>query len=102
MFSVLFKVLFNIIISIGNIVLTPINNIVVNNFPTVAILINRFNTFINTYIGNGLAFFGALIPPICKEILIFYLGYLVIRFIIVLNIHILMVIFRIIKNIKIW
>lgn len=102
MFNIFFKVLFKIIVSIGNIVFQPINYIVVNNFPTVAILINRFNSFINTYIGNPLAFFGALIPPICKQILLFYLAYLVIRLIIAINIHIVMTIFHIIKNIKIW
>lgn len=102
MFKILFKVLFATLKAIATIVLTPINQLVVNYFPSVAILINNFNSFLNTYVVQNLGFFGNLIPPVTKNIILFYLAYLILRFVAVLNVHLIMKVFHIIKNIKVW
>lgn len=102
MIKIIFEGLFNILSSIATIILTPLNSLIINNFPDVAILINRFNEFLNTYLVSNLGFFGSLLPPKTRALILFYLTYLTIRFVIVLNAHLLLKIFKIIKNIKVW
>ena len=51
----IFKVFFNIIVALTNVILTPINILVSNLFPDLSLVITRFNYAINNYIGNGLS-----------------------------------------------
>lgn len=102
MIKIFFDGLFNILSSIASIVLTPLNSLVIDNFPDIAILINRFNEFLNTYLVSNLGFFGSLVPPKTRTLILFYLTYLTIRFVVVLNAHLILKIFKIIKNIKVW
>lgn len=102
MIKILFDTIFAVLTSVANIILTPLNTLIINNFPQTAILINRFNEFMTTYIGSNLGFFGSLLPPKTKAVILFYLSYLIIRYIVVLNAHLILKVFRIIKNIKVW
>lgn len=49
-----------------NIVLTPINALISNLFPSMANAIATFNTFVNTYVGGSLSYFFSLLPPIFR------------------------------------
>lgn len=102
MVHIFFDIFFNVIYSILDFILTPVNTLVNVLLPDLSILISNFNTFITTYIGGTLGFFGQLIPPITKSVIMMYLGYLVGRMVVILNVHILLTIFKAIKNIKIW
>ena len=102
MFATFLNNFFNMLVAIVNIFATPINTYVINHFPDFAIVVNNFNTFINTYVGNTLAWFGALLPPITRSLLIFYLGYLLVRFLMVLVVHSVLMIIQMLKNIKFW
>lgn len=102
MFTVLFNVLFKVIGAIANVVLLPINTIVATLLPDFTQLIYHFTTFVNTYITSTLSFFFYLLPPKTKYVIVFYLAYLPIRYLVVLNVHLILKVFHFIKNIKIW
>lgn len=102
MVKIFFNIFFNVIYSILDFILTPVNSLVNTLLPDLSVLISNFNNFMNIYIGGTLAFFGNLIPPITKAMILLYLGYLVGRMIVILNVHVLLTIFKAIKNIKIW
>lgn len=87
---------------IADIVLIPINAIVVASLPDFSDIVNNFNSLIREYIGGGLAYFSSMLPPITKNAIIFYLGLLVIMYTTVLTIHLTLKVFKIIKVIKFW
>ena len=72
----LFNVFFNIIKSIINVVLTPINSIVANFFPNLTTIINSFNSALKIYLGGGLSYFFNLIPPTSRTLILLYLSIL--------------------------
>ena len=51
------------------IVLTPINVLISNLFPSVASGISTFNNFVNTYIGNSLSYFFSMLPPLFRLVI---------------------------------
>ena len=102
MSTVFFNVLFKIIGVIANIALFPMNTIISTLFPNFTQLIYDFTQFVNTYITTSLSYFFYMLPPKTKYVIAFYLAYLPIRYIAVLNFHLILKVFRFIKNIKIW
>lgn len=102
MAKALFNVFFNIIKSIVNVVLTPINLIVANFFPNLTTIINSFNSALNLYLGGGLAYFFNLIPPTSRTLILLYLSILLAYYTGIFAYHIILKVFQIIQKIKIW
>lgn len=102
MAKALFSVFFKIIKSVVNIVLTPINLLVVNFFPNLATIINSFNTALTIYLGGGLTYFFNLIPPTSRTLILLYVSILLIYYTSIFSYHLILKIFQIIKKIKIW
>lgn len=102
MAKVLFNVFFNIIKSIINVVLTPINLIVSNFFPNLATIINSFNGALKIYLGGGLSYFFNLIPPTSRTLILLYLSILLAYYTAIFSYHLILKVFQIIKKIKIW
>ena len=102
MAKALFNVLFNVIKTILNIGLAPINLLVVNLFPDFSNLISNFNSVVSTYIGGGIGYFSALLPPITKNIILLYLTFLISYYTITYSAHAIIKIFKIIQRIKFW
>ncbi len=98
----LFNVIFKVINSLVNVILRPINLLVVALFPDFSNLINTFNTILDTYIGGTLGFFSYLIPPTTKGFILMYLGVLVSYYTVTITVHAILKIIEIIKKVKIW
>lgn len=98
----IFTVLFKLIKSIADIILAPINLLVVNLIPDVSSLIGTFNTAVSRLLGTNLAFFAHLLPPITKNVILIYLGFLITFYTVVITAHAVLKVINIIKAIKIW
>lgn len=102
MAKAIFTVLFEVIRIVCNVVLSPINAIVVSFFPDFSSLISRFNNILNTYLGGGITYFISIIPPNTKSVIIFYIGLLIAYYSLSASLHIILKVYAIIKNIKFW
>ena len=102
MAKAIFNVLFSVIKTVLNILLAPINLLVVNLFPDFSSLISNFNSFVSTYIGSGIGYFSSILPPISKNIILLYLTFLISYYTITYSAHAIIKIFKIIQRIKFW
>lgn len=102
MFKALLNGILNTISSILNIVLSPINALFNNLFPDMSGAISNFNNFVNTYIGNNLAWFWNLIPPITRGILGTWFTFIVAYYGIYYTYKGFLKIWEIIQKIKFW
>lgn len=102
MAKAIFSVLLKFIKSIADVILAPINLLVVNLLPDLTTMISTFNTAVTRFIGGNLAFFAHLLPPIAKSIILVYLAFLVTFYTITLTAHGILKVINIIKAIKIW
>ena len=100
--SALFNVLFKIIGTIVGVFTAPINLLLISFFPDFATIISQFNQSVTVLLGGGLAWFSQLIPPISRSVILLYLGLLISYHILALNVHLILKVITIIKNIKIW
>lgn len=100
--SALFNVFFKIVGTIVGIFTAPINALLVTFFPDFATIIANFNNSVTTLIGGGLGFFSEMIPPITRASILFYLGVVISYYVIAINLHLILKVITIIKNIKIW
>lgn len=102
MAKAIFKVLLKFIKSIADTILLPINLLVANLLPDLSNLISTFNTAVTRFIGTNLAFFAHLLPPITKNLILVYLGFLITFYTITVTAHAILKVINIIKAIKIW
>ena len=102
MAKAIFNVLFKVIKTIANLLLTPINLIVSNLFPDFANLVNTFNTALNTFVTGTLNYFFHILPPNCRAFILLYFTVMVSYYTISISIHAILKVYTIIKNIKIW
>ena len=102
MAKAIFKVFFKIIVTLTNVILTPINLLVANLFPDLGLILTRFNYVLNNYLGGGLAWFWSIIPPYCKSLIVLYLTILISYYTIMISVHAILKVYTIIKRIKIW
>lgn len=102
MIKLLFQVIFNMIKGLLNIVLLPLNLLIVNAFPNISSMISTFNSTVATVLGSGLGFFASLIPPITRSMILLYLTLLVAFYTISISAHIIIKVFTIIRKIKFW
>lgn len=85
-----------------NLLLTPIDLIFVNLFPSVSKYILIFENFLNDYIPTTLSWANNLLPPITQELLGIYLIIMIGMGTAVLSVHAYTFIYRIIQKIKLW
>lgn len=102
MAKALFSVLFKVIKAIANVILAPINLLVVNLLPNFSSLITTFNNAVSTFINNGVMFFFNILPPNARTLVILWLTFLVSYYSISLSIHFVLKVYKLIKQIKIW
>lgn len=102
MFKALLNGILNTITSILNLVLTPVNALFDNLFPDMSSAISNFNNFVNTYIGNNLAWFWNLLPPIFKNLLIVWFTFVVAYYGIYYTYKAFIKIWEVIQKIKFW
>lgn len=98
----IFKVLLKLIKSIANIILAPINLLVVNMFPDLSNLLSTFNGAITAIFGSGLGYFASILPPMTRGLIVFYLGILISYYTISITVHGVLKVLKIIKAIQIW
>lgn len=92
----------NVIMSILNVFLYPINALFENLFPDMTNAIGTFNTFVNDYVGGTLTYFFSILPPIFRSLLIIWLTFLISYFTIYYTYHGLIKIWGVIQKIKFW
>ena len=102
MAKTIFKVLLKFIKSVADLILSPINALVVNLLPDLSTLISTFNSGIQQYVAPNLSFFTHMLPPMTKNILLIYLTFLITYYTITITAHAILKIINIIKAIKIW
>lgn len=102
MAKAIFKVFFNIIIMLVNIVLAPINALVEGLFPDFSNLVNSFTEFLNQFFTPALNWFFSILPPNCQTLILLWLIFLVSFITITISVHTIMKVYTIIKNMKIW
>ena len=102
MFKALLNGILNTIISFLNIVLTPINALFNNLFPNMATAISQFNSFVTTYIGNNLAWFWNLLPPIFRGLVGTWFTFVIAYYGIYFTYLGFMKIWNVIQKIKFW
>lgn len=92
----------NMITSVVNIFLLPINAIFANLFPNMTNAISNFNTFVNTYVSGTLSYFFSILPPIFRSMLTvwfsFVIGYYTVHFTYITVIKV----WTIIQKVKFW
>lgn len=102
MAKAIFNVFFGVIKSIISIILTPINLLVANLFPSLATIINSFNSAITLYLGGGLSWFFNLIPPTSRTLILLWVSIMLGYYTFIFSYHAILLIIHIIKRIKIW
>lgn len=84
------------------IVLTPINALIANLFPSVASGISTFNNFVNTYIGNSLSYFFSMLPPLFRNLLVIWFTFVIAYYGFIYAYKGIIKIYEIIQKIKVW
>lgn len=102
MAKLIFSVFFGIISSVTNIVLTPINAIVVGLFPNLSGILTTFNNAILIFASSPIGFFAYLLPPTTRSLVLLWLTLLIAYYSVLFTIHVVLKVFRIIKTIKFW
>lgn len=77
MAKALMKVVMKLVTSAINLILTPVNSLITGLFPNFSYYIGQFTTFCTTYVGGSLSWFTSILPPITRNILVFWLSFLV-------------------------
>lgn len=85
-----------------NIILTPINLLIANLFPSMANAIGTFNTFVNTYIGGSLSWFFSLLPPIFRGLLVTWFTFVIAYYGFIYTYKAIIKIYEVIQKIKVW
>lgn len=102
MFQALFTILFDVITRLVNVILTPINLLAATLVPDLSNVISIFNVMINQYIGGGFTWFFSILPPMCRNVIVLYLTFLIGFYTISISAHAIIKVYTIIKRLKIW
>lgn len=102
MAKALFNVLFHVIKAVANAVLTPINALVANVFPSFTTLVSTFNIAVSTFFTSSLNYFFSILPPHCRGFVLFYFSLLIAFYTFSITAHAILKVYTIIKNIKVW
>lgn len=102
MAKAIFNVFFKIINGVVSVLLFPVNKLVATAFPDFSNMITTFNTVVNNYIGDGVAYFFTILPPNTRSVVLIYLALLVSYYTVSISLHAILKVYTIIKNIKFW
>lgn len=102
MAKIIFKVFFKIVKKFIDVILSPINALIVNLFPNLANIINAFNGAIQIYVGGGLTYFFNLVPTTSRSLILLWVTILLAYYGIILGYHLIVKILQIIQKIKVW
>ena len=102
MAKAIFTVFFKVIVALTNIVLAPVNLLIMNLFPDLSNLMTSFNHVISNYFGSGMAWFFTILPVNVRGFVVIYLTILISYYTISISVHAILKVYTIIKNIKIW
>lgn len=94
--------LLNMIMSLTNFLLIPVNALIANVFPDMANAIGTFNSFVNNYFGANLTYFFSMFPPIFKGLLVLFLTFCIGYYTVYFAYIALVKVFVIIQKIKFW
>lgn len=92
----------NMITSVINIFLLPINALFENIFPDMTSAISTFNNFINTYVGGTLSYFFSILPPIFRSLLVIWFTFVIAYYTIYFTYTGVIKVWGIIQKIKFW
>ena len=102
MINAIFTGLFKLLNSLIDLVLTPLNILVSNIFPDFSQMIGSFATAVDTYFGNGLAYFFSMLPGVTRYVVLLYLSMLVGYYSVSINAFAVTKIWALIQKIKVW
>lgn len=102
MAKAIFKVFFAIIKKIVDILMTPINLLVVNLFPNLSQIITTFTQASTRLLGGLMGFFAHLLPPTTRLVILLWLSVLISYYGILFTAHVVLKIIEIIKKVKVW
>lgn len=92
----------NVITSLLNIFLLPINVLIENIFPDMSSAISTFNNFINNYVGGTLSYFFSILPPIFRGLLVLWFTFVISYYSVYYSYLAIIKIWNIIQKIKFW
>lgn len=92
----------NVITSLLNIFLLPINALIENIFPDMSSAISTFNNFINNYVGGTLSYFFSILPPIFRGLLVLWYTFVIAYYSVYYSYLAIIKIWSIIQKIKFW
>lgn len=102
MIKALINGILKLLIMILNIVLLPINALIENIFPDMASAIQTFTNFLNNVVGNNMAYFFHLFPPIFRNLLVIWFTFVIAYYSIYYTYKGILKIWEIIQKIKFW
>lgn len=85
-----------------NFILTPVNSLVANLFPSMTNTIATFNNFVDTYFTTNLTFFFSMFPPIFKGLLVLFITFAIGYYTVHYTYTAIVKIFNVIQRIKFW
>lgn len=94
--------LLKMILKVLNIFLLPVNALIENIFPSMTNAINTFNNFVTNVLGNNLAYFFHLLPPIFRTLLFTWFTFVIAYYSIYYTYLAIIKIWSVIQKIKFW
>lgn len=100
--GIILKLLLGLLKFILNIVLLPINALIVQLLPDFSSYVSRFLSFINTYLVPLCSYFFNILPPMTREIVFFTILVNIALYTISLSVHTATKFFNVVKKVKFW
>lgn len=101
MAKTLFKVFMNLLLSLASLITGPINAMIANDFPDFSTQMGNLATYINTYLGNSLAYFFHILPNGVSLYLSWIIDSLIVLIILSISAHIIVKVIGLIKRVKV-
>lgn len=101
MFSILFDIIINMIASVIQIIVWPINTIITNVLPDVSSKITEVTTMLNS-VFDGLSWALGLVPNIVIVTLLFIVSIEIAKHTIFTSTHVLIKVWNVFQKIKFW
>lgn len=102
MIKSILKGILKMILKLLNIFLLPINTLIANVFPSMSSAIQTFTNFVNNVLGNNLAYFFHLFPPIFRTLLFTWFTFVIAYYTIYYTYLGILKIWDVIQKIKFW
>lgn len=101
MFKALFNIIFNLLATLIQIVMIPINTIIDGLLPDLTEKINYLTTNIPVLF-NNLSWFVNILPPTTRAILLFALNIVIIKYTIYISTHAVIKVWNLFQKLKFW